>query len=245
MLVAQVIARSDTTNKDGIGITNLLFGIQQLEKARIWIKIFRPLTPAAIWKQKMRPMLNSNENHAFEQNQEARFIRTCNDMPHQNSGPGGQPPPKQEPTGPYMVIPQSTIFLPALNVEQEIQEIPHVLTKETIQDQKHIWILKGFDLIPVGKDDEGQYWLDFGPGVLHATDWRKPKQYGQHLRWMKLKRFGKNTTLIQEWQVQRKSMTQKTTQRHYNQPKQQNKNLEINLEDREMDIYHRMTRDQD
>ncbi|KAA6322366.1 MAG: hypothetical protein EZS28_054444 [Streblomastix strix] len=125
MMLAQVIARSDTTNKDWIGITNLLFGIQQLEKARIGIKIFRPLIPSAILKQKMRPMLNSNENHAFEQIQEARIIRTRNDMPPQNSGPGGQPPPEQEPTGPYMVIPQSTIFLSALNTGQEIQEIPN------------------------------------------------------------------------------------------------------------------------
>ncbi|KAA6394565.1 MAG: hypothetical protein EZS28_009913 [Streblomastix strix] len=38
---------------------------------------------------------------------------------------------------------------------------------------------KRFDLIPVGKDDEGHYWPVFGPGVPHATDWRKTKQQGQ------------------------------------------------------------------
>ncbi|KAA6390956.1 MAG: hypothetical protein EZS28_013514, partial [Streblomastix strix] len=53
MLGAQVIARSDTANKDAIGITNLLFGIQQLGKARVKTKRFRQLTPSAIWKQKM------------------------------------------------------------------------------------------------------------------------------------------------------------------------------------------------
>ncbi|KAA6365685.1 MAG: hypothetical protein EZS28_038789, partial [Streblomastix strix] len=32
---------------------------------------------------------------------------------------------------------------------------------------------------PVGKDDDGQCWPGFGPGVPHATDWRKAKQQGQ------------------------------------------------------------------
>ncbi|KAA6403173.1 MAG: hypothetical protein EZS28_001299 [Streblomastix strix] len=246
MLGAQVIARSDMANKDAVGITNLLFGIQQLGKARVKTKRFRPLIPSAIWKQVMRPMLNQNENQALGQNQGIQIRRTHDDMPPPNSGRRDQPPPGH---GLYVqrnaAIPQSTIFPPALNAEQEILGIANVLTKETIKDHMHIWILKGFDLIPVSKDDEGQYWPGFGPGVLHAADWRKPKQQGQHLHQMKLKRSGKNTTLIQEWQVQRKSMTQKTTQRHYNQPKQQNKNLEINLEDRDIDLYHRMTRNQD
>ncbi|KAA6379879.1 MAG: hypothetical protein EZS28_024595 [Streblomastix strix] len=30
-----------------------------------------------------------------------------------------------------------------------------------------------------GKDDEGQYWPGFGPGVPHATDWGKSKYRGQ------------------------------------------------------------------
>jgi hypothetical protein len=49
------------------------------------------------------------------------------------------------------------------------------LTKETIKEHMHKGMLKGFDLIPVGKDDEGYYWPGFGPGVPHATDWRKAK----------------------------------------------------------------------
>ncbi|KAA6394467.1 MAG: hypothetical protein EZS28_010004 [Streblomastix strix] len=97
-----------------------------------------------------------------------------------NSGPRDQPPPGQ---GLYTqrnaAMTQSTIFPPALNVEQEIPGIPNVLTKETIKEHMRRWMLKGFYLIPVGKDDEGQYWPGFGPGVPHATDWRKAKQQGQ------------------------------------------------------------------
>ncbi|KAA6358179.1 MAG: hypothetical protein EZS28_046294, partial [Streblomastix strix] len=180
MLGAQVIARSDTANKDAIGITNLLFGIQQLGKAKVKTKRFRQLTPSAIWKQVMRPMLNQNENQALAQNQEIQIRRTHNQMPPPNSGPRNQPPPGQ---GLYAQInapiPQSTIFPPALNAEQEIPGIPNVLIKETIKDHMHKWMLKGFDLISVGKDDEGHYWPGFGPGVPHATDWRKTKQQGQ------------------------------------------------------------------
>ncbi|KAA6358376.1 MAG: hypothetical protein EZS28_046097, partial [Streblomastix strix] len=124
-------------NQDTIGITNLLFGIQQLGKAIVKTKRFRQLTPSAIWKQIMRPVLNQNEIQALEQNQDAQIVK------------------------------------------QEILAIPNVLTKETIKDRMRRWMLKGFDLIPVGKDDDGQCWPGFGPGVEHATDWRKSKQQGQ------------------------------------------------------------------
>ncbi|KAA6390572.1 MAG: hypothetical protein EZS28_013904 [Streblomastix strix] len=180
MLGAQVIARSDTVNKDAIGITNLLFGIQQLGKARVKTKRFRQLTPSAIWKQVMRPMLNYNENQAQVQNQEIQIWIIQDDMPPPNSGPRDQPPPGH---GLYVqrnaAIPQSTIFPPTLNVEQEIPGIPNILTKETIKDHMHRWMLNGFDLIQMGKDDEGHYWPGFGPGVPHATYWRKTKQQGQ------------------------------------------------------------------
>ncbi|KAA6366109.1 MAG: hypothetical protein EZS28_038366 [Streblomastix strix] len=33
-------------------------------------------------------------------------------------------------------------------------------------------MLKGYDLTPVGKDDEGQYWPGFGPGDIKAL-WRE------------------------------------------------------------------------
>ncbi|KAA6375313.1 MAG: hypothetical protein EZS28_029162 [Streblomastix strix] len=56
--------------------------------------------------------------------------------------------------------------------------MPIVMTKETFKHHMYRWMLKGFDLIPVGKDDEGQYWPSFGPGVPHETDWRKSKQQG-------------------------------------------------------------------
>ncbi|KAA6369588.1 MAG: hypothetical protein EZS28_034886 [Streblomastix strix] len=130
----------------------------------------------------MKLLLNKNGNQAAKQNQETQTSGKQNNMPSLNSGPRGQPPPRQEPTGLYAsinaAIPQSTIFPPALSTEQEIPEIPNVLTKETIKDHKHKWMLKRFDLIPVGKDDEGHYWPGFGPGVPHATDWRKTKQQG-------------------------------------------------------------------
>ncbi|KAA6337246.1 MAG: hypothetical protein EZS28_052807, partial [Streblomastix strix] len=98
MLGAQIIARSDTANNDAIGITNLLFEIQQLGKIRLKTKRFCQLTPSAIWKQVMRPMLNQNENQVIEQNQEIQIMRIFNDMPSLNSGPRWQPPPGQ---GPY------------------------------------------------------------------------------------------------------------------------------------------------
>ncbi|KAA6380049.1 MAG: hypothetical protein EZS28_024423 [Streblomastix strix] len=180
MLGAQVNARSDIANKDVIGFTNLLFGIQQLGKVRVNTKGFRQLTPSAIWKQIIRPMLNQNKNQALEQNQDIQTRRTYNDMPPPSSGPRDQPPPSH---GLYaqrnVAIPQSTIFPPALNSEQEIPGIPNVLTKETIREHMRRQMLKRFDLIPVSKDDEGQYWPRFGPGVPHATDWRKSKQQGK------------------------------------------------------------------
>ncbi|KAA6353536.1 MAG: hypothetical protein EZS28_050937, partial [Streblomastix strix] len=180
ILGAQVIARSDIANKDAIGITNLLFGIQKLGKARVNTIKFRQLAPSAIWKQVMRPMLNENENQALAQNQEIQIRRIQDDMPPPNSGPRDQPPPGH---GIYAqrnaAIPLSTISPPTLNAEQEIPGIPNVLTKETIKDHMHRWMLKGFDLIPVGKDDEGHCWPGFGPGVPHATDWRKTKQQGR------------------------------------------------------------------
>jgi hypothetical protein len=40
-------------------------------------------------------------------------------------------------------------------------------------------------------------------------------------------------------------MIQKTTQKHYNQRKQREGNLEINLEETEIDLYHHIVRDRD
>ncbi|KAA6389247.1 MAG: hypothetical protein EZS28_015228 [Streblomastix strix] len=60
-------------------------------------------------------------------------------------------------------------------------EISNVMTKETIKVHMHRWILKGFDQIQVGKDDEVQYWPSFGPGVPHTTDWRQSKQQDRKL----------------------------------------------------------------
>ncbi|KAA6358394.1 MAG: hypothetical protein EZS28_046079, partial [Streblomastix strix] len=180
MLGAQVIARSDTANKDAIGITNLLFGIQQLGKARVKTKRFRQLAPSAIWKRIMRPMLNQNEILALEQNQKIEILRTRNYVPPPNQGPRGQHPPRQGLNSQRNVsIPQSTIFPPTLNAEQKKPGIPNLLVKEAFKDHMRKWMQKGFDLISVGKDDEGQYWPGFGPGVPHATDWRKSKQQDQ------------------------------------------------------------------
>ncbi|KAA6368987.1 MAG: hypothetical protein EZS28_035486, partial [Streblomastix strix] len=193
MLGAQVIARSDTANKDAIGITNLPFGIQQLGKSRVKTKRFRQLTPEEIWKQ--------------------------------NSGPRDQSPPgHQLHAQRNIAILQQTIFVPTLNAEQEIPGIPNVLTKETIKDHMHKWMLKGFDLIPVGKDDEGQYWMGFCPSVPHATDWRKSKQQGQ-------------TSSIDDIRA---------FQREHNfDLRVAYKNSEIDSKDTEIGPYHRTTRDQD
>ncbi|KAA6394080.1 MAG: hypothetical protein EZS28_010394 [Streblomastix strix] len=174
MLGAHAIAMSDTANKYAIGTTNLLFGIQQLGKARVKTKRFRQLTPLAIWKQIMSLVLNQNENQALEQNQEVQIVRMHNDMPPPNSGPRDQPPPEQGQNAQRnAAISQSTIFPPTLNGEQEIPGISNVLTRETIKDHLRKWILKRFDLISVGQDDEGQYRPGFCPDVPHVTDQRK------------------------------------------------------------------------
>ncbi|KAA6310676.1 MAG: hypothetical protein EZS28_056271 [Streblomastix strix] len=100
-------------------------------------------------------MLNQNENQVLAQNQEIQIWRIQDDMPPPNSGPRDQPPPGH---GLYAqrntAIPLSTIFPPTLNAEQDIPGIPNVLTIKTIIDHVHKCMLKGFDLIPVGKDDE-------------------------------------------------------------------------------------------
>ncbi|KAA6367145.1 MAG: hypothetical protein EZS28_037327 [Streblomastix strix] len=128
----------------------------------------------------MRPMLNQDENKALKQNQEIQIRRTHNDMPPPNSGPRDQPQPGH---GLHAhinaAIQQSTISLATLSAEQEISVIPNVLTKESIKDHMRKRMLQGFDLIPVGKDDEEQYQLGFGAGVQQAADWRKSKQQSQ------------------------------------------------------------------
>ncbi|KAA6378447.1 MAG: hypothetical protein EZS28_026027, partial [Streblomastix strix] len=182
ILGAHAIAQSDKANKDAIGITNLLFGVLQLGKGRVKTKIFRYLTSLVTWKQIMRPMLNQNENQAFEQNQETQIIGTQNDMLPLNAGSLVQPPFGQGPTGSHAprnaVRPQATIFFPALNIEQEISEISNVMTKETVKDHIHRWMSKVQVRVPVGNDDKGQHWFSFGPGVLYAIDWRQSKQQG-------------------------------------------------------------------
>ncbi|KAA6354151.1 MAG: hypothetical protein EZS28_050322 [Streblomastix strix] len=100
-------------------------------------------------------------------------------MPSPNAGTRGQLPPgyrlyAQRNT----VIPLSTTFPPALNTQQEKPEVPNVMIKETIKDLMHKWMLKGFDLITVGQDNEGQYWPGFGPSIPHVTDRAKLKQQG-------------------------------------------------------------------
>ncbi|KAA6371388.1 MAG: hypothetical protein EZS28_033084, partial [Streblomastix strix] len=69
-----------------------------------------------------------------EQNQEIQITRTHNDIPPPNTGQRDQPPPAHGLNAQRnAVIPQSTIFPPALNAEQEIPEIPNVMTIETIK----------------------------------------------------------------------------------------------------------------
>ncbi|KAA6376754.1 MAG: hypothetical protein EZS28_027719 [Streblomastix strix] len=180
ILGAQVIARSGASNKDAMGITNLLFGIQLVGQSRVKTTKYRQLTPPANWKQIMKPIIDQNENQALEQSQETQIIFAINNMSPSNAGPRDQPPPGHVLYAQRnAAIPQSTVFPPALIAEQEIPEIPNVITKDIIKDHMHKWMLKGFDLISVGNNDKDQYWPDFGSGVPHATDWRKAKQQGQ------------------------------------------------------------------
>ncbi|KAA6365369.1 MAG: hypothetical protein EZS28_039106 [Streblomastix strix] len=122
-------------------------------------------------------MLNKNENLTLQQNQETQITRIRNDLPPTSSRLLGQSPKGQGPIELYIprniVIPQATIFPHTLNAKQEILEISNVITKETIENHMQRQILQVFDLIPVCKDDEGQYQPGFGPGVSYATDWRK------------------------------------------------------------------------
>ncbi|KAA6397684.1 MAG: hypothetical protein EZS28_006790 [Streblomastix strix] len=84
----------------------------------------------------MGPMLNQNENQAFEQNRETQITKAHIDTPPPNAGPRDQPPPGQGPAGPYIprnaIKPKVIIFPPALNKEQEIPEISNVKIKETL-----------------------------------------------------------------------------------------------------------------
>ncbi|KAA6358765.1 MAG: hypothetical protein EZS28_045708 [Streblomastix strix] len=205
MLGAQVIASSDSANKDAIGINSLLFEIQQLGQTRIKTKKYRQLTPSAIWKQIMRPMLNKNENKALEQNQETQITKAHNDTPPPSSEPRGQSPLGHGLTRPNtprnVVRPQAIIFPLALKTEQEIPEISNVMTMETINDAMHRWMLKGFDLIPVGKDDEGQYWPGFDPGVPYAADWKMSKQQGACQQQMHHRRYGSDADIRQSRRI--------------------------------------------
>ncbi|KAA6359815.1 MAG: hypothetical protein EZS28_044658, partial [Streblomastix strix] len=85
-------------------------------------------------------------------------------------------------------------------------------------------MLNGFDLIPVRKNDEGQYWSGFGPGIPHATDWRKSKQQGQTRSMDDIRAF---------WR------------KHNFDLRVTCRNLEIDSADIEIGLCHRITRDQD
>ncbi|KAA6396344.1 MAG: hypothetical protein EZS28_008129 [Streblomastix strix] len=95
-------ATQRTRMQQELGITNLLFGIQQLGHGRVKTKRFRQLTPSAFWKQIMRPMLNQNENQALEQNQETQVERSQapdrgpNNMPSWNKAHEDNPHKNKE-----------------------------------------------------------------------------------------------------------------------------------------------------
>ncbi|KAA6394264.1 MAG: hypothetical protein EZS28_010208 [Streblomastix strix] len=96
-------------------------------KIRVKTKRFRQLTPSAIWKQVMRPMLNQNKNQTFAQNQEFQIKRIQDDIPPPNSGPRDQPPPGHRLYAQRnAAIPHSIIFPPTLNAEQEIPGINNI-----------------------------------------------------------------------------------------------------------------------
>ncbi|KAA6343132.1 MAG: hypothetical protein EZS28_052333, partial [Streblomastix strix] len=144
-------------------------------------------------KQIMRQMLNKNENQALKQNHEKQIQIAHSDMLPLNSGPLGQLRPGLRPTGPYIPRnaerPQAMIFPPALNTKQQISEIVNVITKETIKDHMHRWMLKRYDLNPLDKDDKGQYQPDFSPCIPHATDRRKFRQQELHPSMEEVKAF--------------------------------------------------------
>ncbi|KAA6368598.1 MAG: hypothetical protein EZS28_035876 [Streblomastix strix] len=102
------------------------------------------------------------------------------------------------------------------------------------------------DLIPVGKDDEGQYWPGFGPGVPHATDWRKSKQQGKTPSMDDVRAFWRQhnfelrvTCVRQEYDSENVSETLQPPK------KQRDRNLEIDSADLEIGHYHSATKDQD
>lgn len=55
----------------------------------------------------------------------------------------------------------------------------------------HRWLKKGFDLIAVGKDDDGQYWPGFGPGRGNTTNWRAAKESNRKPTYDEVKAFWK------------------------------------------------------
>ncbi|KAA6392914.1 MAG: hypothetical protein EZS28_011562 [Streblomastix strix] len=232
MLGAQVIERSDITNKTAIRITNLMFGIQLLGKIRVKTKRFRQLTPSTIWKQIMRPMLNQNRKQALEKSQEIQITKTHIDMSPPNSGLRGQLPLGQGPMELYVpknaVIQQESISHPAFNTEQEIPKIAN-----------------GSDLIQVGKDDEGQYWPGFAPSVQHATDWRKPEQQDLAHSMDEVRTFRKEYNFDLRVACVRKEYDSENDSETLQPAKQQYKNLEFDSEDIEIDPYHHAIRDLD
>ncbi|KAA6396870.1 MAG: hypothetical protein EZS28_007601 [Streblomastix strix] len=234
ILGAQVIARSDTENNDAIGNMNLLFGIEQLGKARTKTKKISPLNTICT--------LETNNETQVELARE----RSLRIKPRR---PRGQPPQGLRPTVPYVprsaAIPQTTIFPPALYAEQEIPKIPNVMKKETIKDHIHKWIFNGFELLPVDKDDEKQYWPGFCPGVPYATDQRKSKRSILAPSMDEVRALWKECNFNLRVECVRKEYDSEYDQETLQPTTLQDRNLQIDLEDIEIDPYHHVTRDQD
>ncbi|KAA6394761.1 MAG: hypothetical protein EZS28_009708 [Streblomastix strix] len=192
LLGEQMIVKSDITCKNTIGINNYF----------VWN---HAAGPAKSQDQKIllagtigNKETNNNGDVKLErkpstQTKKTQITITKNQYVNSKLKTTIHLPSRQRSTGPYTprnaVIPQTTIFHPTLNTEQEIAKIPKIRTKETINDQMNRQMLKGFDLIPVGKIDQGQNWLGFGPRIRNIVDRRKSKQQGLPTSMEELKAF--------------------------------------------------------
>ncbi|KAA6394263.1 MAG: hypothetical protein EZS28_010207, partial [Streblomastix strix] len=109
----------------------------------------------------------------------------------------------------------------------------------------HKWMLKGFVLIPVGKDDEGHYWPEFGPGVPHATDRRKTKQQGQTPSMDDVRALWKKHNFDLRVACARRDYDSKDDSKTLQSSKTTRRQFRNKFGRNKKDLYHHITRDRD